>query len=107
MASEAAQKWIRSGSVIGGGVRGSSVISDGVSGSGIFPTPLSLVTNLHLIVRLELDSTSTATKASMSDLTAASNDGGIRPITIPIPSGGSGGSGTGRGDSGGGTVGEA
>ena len=45
--------------------------------------------------------------ASLFASSAASDDGEIRPITIPIPSGGSGGSGTGRGDSGGEIVGDA
>ena len=70
----------------------------------MFPLPLSLVINLHRIVRLDLDRASAATKTLVADFAVASNDGGSRPITIAIMSSGSGSSGTGRGDSGRGTV---
>ena len=69
-----------------------------------YPFPLSLVVNIHLIIRLDLDGALEATKVLVVASVAASDTGGSRPITIPIPSDGSGGSGTVRGDSGGGTV---
>ena len=43
----------------------------------------------------------------MAASATAPDDGGSRPITIPIPSGRIGGSGTGRGDVGGGNFGDA
>ena len=68
------------------------------------PPRVSLVINLHLIIRLDLDGALTPTKALVVSTAAASDDGGSRPIPIPISSGGSGRSGTGIGDSRGGTV---
>ena len=58
-------------------------------------------------IRLDLDSALAATKAFVAASEATSDDGGSRPILIPITSGGSGISGTIRGDSGRWTVGEA
>ena len=117
----AASQWlpqrISSGSVSGGGVRGgivsgigvsgSGVSSGGISGSGIFYLPLYLVVNIHLIVRIDLDGASAATKALVADLATASDYGGSRLITILIMCGVNGGIRTGRGDSGGATVGDA
>ena len=84
--------------------RRSDVSGDGISGSSIFHLPLPLVVNLHLIVWLDLNGASAATKASAVDLVAAYENGGSHTITILILCGGSGGSGTGRGDSCGATV---
>ena len=91
-------------SVSSGGVRGSDVRGGGFILSGISPPHLSLVVNLHIIVWIDLDGASATTKALAAALAEAADDGGSRPITILIPSGGSGGSGTGRGDSGGGNI---
>ena len=93
--------------VFNSGVSSGGVISEGVRGSGISLLPISLFINIHLIFRLDPDSASAATRASVADSAAASNDGVSRPITTPNPGGGSRSSGTGRGDSGRGTVADA
>ena len=49
-----------------------------------FTYPLSLDVNLQLIVRIEVDGASAATKASGAASAAASDNGESRPITIPI-----------------------
>ena len=107
----AQQRRISSSSIIGGGISVSGVIGGGVRGSGIFLLPLYLVINLHIIVRIDLDSVSAATETSVAASAATYDDGGRLPIPkptlIPIPSGRSSGSGTSRGDSGGGTVGDS
>ena len=68
---------------------------------------MSLLVNLHIIVGLDHNGALAATKASAAASEAAANDGGSRPNTILIPSGGRGVSGTGRGNYGRGTVGDA
>ena len=78
---------VSSGSVSGSGLSGISVSGDVISGSGIFRLPLSLDVNIHLVVRLDVDVASAATKTSVAALAAAADDGGCRPITIPIPCG--------------------
>ena len=94
----------RSG-VSGNGVSGSDVSGGGISRSGIFHLPLSLDVNLHIIVRLDIDGSSAATKALVTALAEAFEDGGRLPIAIRVAK--LGDSWTIRGDSRGATVGDA
>ena len=95
---------LRSVSVSGSGVIGRGVSGGGISGSSRFNPPLSLVVNIHLILRLDLEGALAATEASVAASTAASDDGNSRPIPILFPCGGSGGNRTGTGDSDGAAV---
>ena len=54
---------------------GSIVSGGGISASGIFHIPLYLDVNLHIIVRLDVDGASEATKVSVVALKAASEVG--------------------------------